>query len=296
MTAPRLAFSASAILVLAVLSGLAAIAYFRWFRLTRPAVGVFNGPDVIVMMGFVVVIPFGYLALPGWGLRVVLAAVLFGGLMVGYEPVVRRAGVRCAAVLVLLAVDAVAGGGWYWLANSLLVLLMVVAAANLSVQGGLRLRHVGIFVLCLGCYDVFFATVVPLTQRLAEAVDGQPFAPMAGLRVGELGAAVGMGDLLAYALYAAAAFKAYGRRGGAVALVLIATFGALLPALAPAAIEAVTGQLPTLMPAQAFFGPAGYLGYLILRRHGPERRMAELVHNPLRQRIADPSRSGSLNP
>ncbi|MDL4777096.1 hypothetical protein [Actinomadura xylanilytica] len=275
-----------------------AVLYFRTVRVPRPPVGTFNGRDIVVMMGFVLALPFLYLALPGVALPVVLALVFAGGLTVGYQPVVGRAPVRWALILALLAADLVghqvlgAGTPFYWVANSCIVGLIVVSATNLNVQGGMPLKNVAWFVLLLAVYDLTFATVIPLTQELAEAIQGYPFAPSAGLRAGGFGAVIGMGDLLAYSLYTAAAYKAYGRSGLRAALGIVLAFGSVLPTLAPLAVEALTGSAPALVPAQVFFGPAAFAGYLVLRRRlGAERRMAEV---PVR--APDQTRSLRLTP
>jgi hypothetical protein len=281
-------FQTAVTLGLALAVPLGAVGYFRRYRLGRPPVGVVNGRDVVVMLAFVVVLPFFYLALPPWVLPSLLALVFFGGLSIGYEPAVPARWLRRGLILGLLAVDAatawaaehaVLAPGWFWLVNSLVVGLIAVSATNLNVQGGLRLRHAAWFALGLAGYDLVFATVIPLTQRLAAAIQGYPFAPSAGLRMGELGAVLGLGDLLAYAVYAVAAYKAYGDAGLRLALALTAVFGAVVPTLAPLAIEAVTATPPSLIPAQVFFGPAAFLGYRWLHRRGPERRMRALVLN-----------------
>ncbi|WP_329097388.1 hypothetical protein [Streptomyces sp. NBC_01439] len=142
----------------------------------------------------------------------------------------------------------------------------------------MRLKNVAWFLLALTAYDAFFAWVVPLTQQLSEAVQGYPYAPAAGLRIGEeLGAVVGMGDLLAYALFTTTAYKAYGKRGLRTGIALVTLFGAVAPVATLQVLAAATDQAPTLVPAQVFFGPAAFLGYRYLRRSGPERRMADVV-------------------
>lgn len=278
-------FLAGVVLCLALIVPLAGVAYFRSVRLSRPAIGVFDTGDVFVMMGFVVVLPFAYLALPGWALPTVLALVFAAGLSIGYEPVVTHRWWRRGLILALLAADLATWAAWqagapptlFTVVNSVVVMLIAVSAANLSAQGGLKMRHAAWFTLSLAVYDLTFATAIPITQRLAEAIQGYPYAPSAGLRVGEFGAVVGMGDLLAYALFSVTAYKAYGRTGLRASLALVAVFGALLPTLSPLAIEALTGRQPSLIPAQVFFGPAAFLGYLALRRRGAERRMTHIL-------------------
>ncbi|MFF4582537.1 hypothetical protein [Streptomyces sp. NPDC001389] len=280
-------------LALAVCAG--AVSYFRTVRAARPPVGVFNGRDIFVIMGFVLALPYVYLALPGAVLPVVLALVFAGGLSVGYQPVIGNGRLRWALIAVLIAGVFVAHLAFgelaapYWIANSCVVGLVVVSATNLNVQGGMRLRNVAWFLLALTLYDAFFAWVVPLTEELSEAVQGYPFAPAAGLRIGEdLGAVVGMGDLLAYALFTTTAYKAYGKTGLRTGVALVLLFGAVAPVAALYIVDAVTGHAPAVIPAQVFFGPAAFIGYLLLRRRGPERRMAEIVFR--RDRRGTPER------
>ncbi|KJK53564.1 hypothetical protein [Streptomyces sp. NRRL F-4428] len=282
----------TAALALAVVAG--TIAYFRAVRTARPPVGVFNGRDIFLMMGFVLALPYVYLALPGAVLPVVLALVFAGGLSVGYQPLVGDGRVRWALIAVLIAsvlVTHLAFGETappYWVANSCVVGLVVVSATNLNVQGGMRLKNVAWFLLALAAYDAFFAWVVPLTQELADAVQGYPYAPAAGLRIGDdLGAVVGMGDLLAYALFTTTAYKAYGKPGLRTGTVLVVLFGAVAPVAALHLIAAATGDAPGIIPAQVFFGPAAFTAYQVLRRRGPERRMADIV---LRRGRADAPR------
>ncbi|MFF4365106.1 hypothetical protein [Streptomyces sp. NPDC001594] len=285
--------AATSALALAVCAG--AVHYFRTVRASRPPVGVFDGRDIFVMMGFVLALPYVYLALPGAVLPVVLALVFAGGLSVGYQPVIGNGRLRWALIAALIA--AVLGAHLafgdtsapYWIANSCVVGLVVVSATNLNVQGGMRLRNVAWFLLALTLYDAFFAWVVPLTEELSEAVQGYPFAPAAGLRIGDdLGAVVGMGDLLAYALFTTTALKAYGKAGLRTGLVLVLLFGVVAPVAAVQVVGTVTGHVPAVMPAQVFFGPAAFIGHLFLRRRGPERRMAEIVFG--RERLGTPRR------
>ncbi|MFD7033224.1 hypothetical protein ACFWAR_34885 [Streptomyces sp. NPDC059917] len=269
-------------LALAVCAG--AVSYFRTVRAARPPVGVFNGRDIFVIMGFVLALPYVYLALPGGVLPVVLALVFAGGLSVGYQPLIGNGRLRWALIAALIAGVYVCHSAFgeaappYWVANSCVVVLVVVSATNLNVQGGMRLSNVAWFLLALTVYDAFFAWVVPLTEELADAVQGYPYAPAAGLRIGDdLGAVVGMGDLLAYALFTTCAYKAYGKVGLRVGLALVTVFGAVAPVVVLKAITEVLGHEPALIPAQVVFGPAAFLGYRYLRRRGPERRMADVV-------------------
>lgn len=277
------AFALAVDLCLALGAVLGSVAYFRRFRLARPAVGVFNGRDVLVMLAFVVVMPLVYVALPVWVLPTMLGLVFFGVLAITAEPVLRRRWLRRGAIATLLAADIVAwqtGSAWFTMVNSIVIVLACIGAANLNVQGGFTLRHAAWFVLGLAAYDLFFITVIPLTQKLFAAAEGYVFAPVAVVRIGEFATAVGMGDILAYALFGLAAYKAHGRVGLRVAAGVAIAFGAVAPPLAPPALEALLGQAPQLIPAQVLFAPAAFFAYLALRRRGPERRMVSVFPPP----------------
>jgi hypothetical protein len=232
------------------------------------------------MLAFVVVMPLVYVTLPAWVLPTMLGLVFFGVLSVSAEPVLRQRWPRRGAIATLLAVDIVTwqtGSVWFTLVNSIVIVLACIGAANLNVQGGFTMRHAAWFVLGLAAYDLVFITVIPLTQRLFAAAEGYVFAPVAVVRIGEFATAVGMGDILAYALFGLAAYKAYGRVGLRVAAGVVLAFGAIAPPLAPLAIESLLGHVPQLIPAQVLFAPAAFAAYQVLRRRGPERRMVSAV-------------------
>lgn len=92
MSAAQSVFFTLVTLGIALGVSLAGVAYFRLVTLPRPAVGAFNGNDMVIMMGFVIALPFLYLALPGALLPPVLGLTLAGGLAVAYGPVVEAPG------------------------------------------------------------------------------------------------------------------------------------------------------------------------------------------------------------
>ena len=51
------------------------VLYLRFVRMDRPAIGTFNGVDIVVVFGFIVVLPLLYLILPLTPLLVVLGIV-----------------------------------------------------------------------------------------------------------------------------------------------------------------------------------------------------------------------------
>jgi hypothetical protein len=284
---PQTMFTLVCVLIGAIGTSAFALYYFRRVRLERPAIGTFNGRDIVVLFCFIVTLPVLYLFLPHWALTSFLVLTFLASLSIGYRPLLP------AGQLWLLIGLAIGGNIWiartmlgtvtgwqlYWALTSVIVLLGASAVANLYVQGGMYLRHVAIFAFALAFYDAMFSLVIPLTPRLADAFIGYPLDPSVGMRIGIYNANIGIGDLLVYALYLIAAFKAYGRLAARLAMGLIVVFGSALPALAPLVISAVTrGDANIAVPAQACFGPVALLAYLWMRhRWGPERTMREFL-------------------
>jgi hypothetical protein len=275
-------FQTAVVLFGALSTTSAALFYFRKVRLERPAIGVFNGRDIVILFGFIVTLPVLYLFLPPIVLTIFLVITFVSALSIGYRPVL-PAIVLWPAIGLLIGTNILVARnllgttrGWqlYWGMTSVAVLLAAVAVANLYVQGGMRLRHVAWFALGLAVYDPIFSFVIPLTARLADAFAGFPLDPSIGFRVGLDSANIGIGDLLVYSAFTVAAYKAYGRRGAKLSFGLVTVFGALAPSLAPLVITAVVrGNVGVVVPAQLFFGPAAFVGYKVLARSGPERSM-----------------------
>ena len=183
--------------------------------------------------------------------------------------------------------------GWqiYWVENSVIVVLGAVAVANLYVQGGMRLKHVAGFALGLAAYDAIFTLKWPITNKLAERFLGFPLDPSVAFRMGVYNASIGIGDLLVYALFVIAAYKAYGRVASSIAMALTAVCGAAVPALAPLATQAfLDARTDLIVPAQSAFGPVAFLCYLWMRhRWGPERTMRQFLESTEPQTAAEPA-------
>jgi hypothetical protein len=277
-------FQVIVVLVGALSTTAAAVFYFRRVRLERPAIGCFNGRDVVILFGFIVTLPVLYLFVPPIVLTIFLVITFVSALSIGYRPVLPRT-VLWLSIGLLIGTNIIVARnmlgttrGWqlYWALTSVAVLFAAVAVANLYIQGGMRLRHVAWFALGLAVYDPIFSFGVPLTAKLADAFAGFPLDPSIGFRAGLNSANIGIGDLLVYSAFAVAAYKGYGRRGAQLAFGLVTVFGALAPALAPLVITAVVrGNVGIVVPAQLFFGPAAFLGYRMLLRTGPERSMRD---------------------
>lgn len=284
---PQTMFTLVCVLVGAIGTSAFALFYFRRVRMERPAIGTFNGRDIVVLFSFIVTLPVLYLFLPHWALTSFLVLTFVASLSIGYRPLLSSGQLWLLIGLALGAnvwiartmLGTVLGWQVYWALTSVIVLFGAAAVANLYVQGGMYLRHVAIFAFALAFYDATFSVVIPLTPRLADAFIGYPLDPSIGMRVGIYNANIGIGDLLVYALFLVAAFKAYGRRAARLAMGMIVVFGSALPALAPLMISAVSrGDANVVVPAQACFGPPALLAYLWLRRrYGRERTMVEFL-------------------
>jgi hypothetical protein len=284
---PQTMFTLVCVLVGTIGTSAFALFYFRRVRMERPAIGTFNGRDIVVLFCFIVTLPVLYLFLPHWALTSFLVMTFLASLSIGYRPLLPAGQLW---LLIGLAIGAnvwiartmlgtVVGWQVYWALTSVIVLFGASAVANLYVQGGMYLRHVAIFGFALAFYDATFSLVIPVTPLLADAFIGYPLDPSIGMRVGIYNANVGIGDLLVYSLFMIAAFKAYGPKAARVAMGLIVVFGSAMPALAPLVISAVTrGNANVAVPAQAFFGPAALVAYLWMRRrYGRERTMVDFL-------------------
>jgi hypothetical protein len=271
-------------LVGAVSVSACALFYFRRVRQDRPPVGTFNGRDIGILFGFIVALPFLYAALPRWAITAFLALTFASALSIGYQPLVGRTRLWLGVGLLIGAnfwtsrtmLGTVAGWQLWWAELSILVALGAISVANLYVQGGMKLRHVAWFALGLAGYDIFFTRVIPLTNKLVQGFLGNPLDPSLGMRFGVDNYAIGIGDLLIFAMFTVAAYKAYGRQAARLALGLVVVFGAVAPAFVPLIINFVDARTDVLVPAQSFFGPAAFLCYRWLkRRYGRERTMME---------------------
>jgi len=270
----------------------AALAYFRRVRLDRPAIGAFNSRDLVILAGFIVALPFLYLAVPGPVLTGFLVLTFGSALSIGLRPILaaryRRMlvpgfiGAEIVVTYTLLGTPR--GLELYWLLTSAIVLVAAMGVSNLYVQGGLRLRQVAGFAVFLAVYDLVFSTVIPLTPQLAAAFEGRPLNASVGWASGRYSANIGLGDLLVYCLFVTAAYKAFDRRGAAWAFATVFLFGALAPSAAPMVLSKLGQGTVDVIPAQVFFGPVAFAVTARLYRHHPERTTSQWV----RQQAAAP--------
>jgi hypothetical protein len=270
----------------ALLVSTGALIYFRRVRMDRPPVGTFNGRDLIILLAFIVALPFLYGYLPYWLITCLLVLTFSSALYIGYRQILGATwtwlGIGLLIGLNIWTSHYLMGttAGWqiWWAELSVLVGLAAIAVSNLYVQGGMKMRYVAWLSLALAAYDLIFATVLNFTDKLVAGYLAHPLDPLLGMRFGIDNYGVGLGDLLVYSMFLIAAYKAYGRAGARVAYGLIFVFGAVATSFAPFALNFLDTELDLLVPAQAFFGPAALICYLWMRRrYGRERTMGEFI-------------------
>jgi hypothetical protein len=273
-------------LISAALASIGALVYFRKVRMERPAIGRFNGRDVLILYVFLMLLPAFYLLVPRWALETLLVLTFMSALSIGLGQVLKPLP-TWLIIGALIGADLWFGQnllatvpGWqvFWAENSLVVLLAAISVANLYVQGGMQLKHVAFFAGGLAIYDSIFTIGFPITNLLVRDFVGYPLFPAMGMRISFNEAIIGLGDLLVYAAFTIAAFKAYGKPALRLAFGLILVFGAAMPTLSGLLINYIDSRLDVIIPAQTWFGPAALVGYLWLRRrYGRERTMKEYL-------------------
>lgn len=241
-----------------------ALTYLRRVRLERPAIGTFNGRDIVILFVFIVGLPLLYLAVPMVVLLVLLGITFTSAISIGLRPLLSPAMVWLVVGL-LVGLDiwmannllgTVLGWQMFWVTNSVLVVIAAVAISNLYAQGGMRLKHAAWFTLILAVYDVVFTLVWPVTNYLAQRLIGYPMDPSVGFRWGIFNATVGVGDLLVYSLFVILAYKAYGAVAARWSMLVVVIFGVLVPALSPLVLDVlIDARTDLIVPAQTTFGP-----------------------------------------
>ena len=277
-------FQATFATIGALICAVGALLYFQRVRLERPAIGVFNTRDVVIVGFFILILPFLYILLPLYLVTGLLVVTFIGASYITLSPLLPARILWPAIALFIIADIYVTtsflgtNSGWqlYWVINSAIVLVAAIGVSNLYVQGGMRFRHVAWFIAFLTVYDAFFSLVIPISVRLADTFEGRPLDPAVGFRMWAFGGDVGLGDLLVFGLFTIAAYKGYGRKGAITALIAIPIFGAFIPGMVPLILSAFVRQgIGIVVPVQAIFGPVAILLYYWLSRSGPERSMAE---------------------
>ncbi len=280
-----LAIASAVLLACAAAAALLSWGYLTHYRMKRAPIGVLNLADVLIMLVFIVLIPYLYLALPLWLTGVLVASGIGSLLYFTAEPVLRVRWAVWLAVLGLCAADVAAAwclgtfGQGYFLINNVVVVISVVGVVNLWAQSGLKARDAAILGAALVVFDYVAASVLPLMTEVILRLASLPFTPMVAWRVAPPVAAaavdagftgLGMGDLLMVAVFPLVLRKAYGDTAGRVALALGLAAVAGLIALPFAGLD-----VPSF-PVMVVLGPLMVAQYVYWRRKmGRERRFWE---------------------
>ncbi|MEV4806862.1 hypothetical protein AB0K18_43280 [Nonomuraea sp. NPDC049421] len=249
---------------------LGALGYVRRYSLPRPPIGYSTTSDVLIMSCLVVVMPVGYLALPGPAVSTVFGVLFLASVQMTLAPVIggRRATLASVLLVAATVAAAVAGlDGMVLAFNALLIAISVIGVTSLWAQTGMSAGHVAAFATVLAVYDLFATGLGDLTDRFLAQVVGQPFAPLLAVTGGTAPVAAGLGDCLMLALWPMVAAKAYGR----VAAWIGAVAGLGLIVLVE--IGFATGVLRSGMAFLTVLGPAILIQYVLWRLlRGAERR------------------------
>jgi hypothetical protein len=140
--------------------------------------------------------------------------------------------------------------------NNVVLVMVVIGITNLWVQSGMKARDAVVLGALLAVYD-FIATVqLPLTNNLLTRLAGLPLTPIMAWGNGNSVLWIGLGDVLLAALFPLVMRKAFGRRIGIAALVLIlGTIGVML-----------AFPFKTPFPTMVVLGPLMVLQYLYCMR------------------------------
>lgn len=278
--------TASALAILAVTAATVAAgwAYFRRYRMARPAVGVINLRDAAIGLACVVALPYLYLSAPLWLVTGLVGAAVLSAVYFALDPVLPTRWLLWVACLVIVGTDVAIGlagertSDLFLLVNNAVMAVVVLGTANLWAQSGVRARDIAFLAAGLTVYDAVatwqLTVMVDLMQRLSQA----PVLPVVAWALADPDAAlqIGLGDLLLATLYPLVFRKAFGTVAGIVAaLVGLATVAVTITLLA-------TGMLRSTVPAMVFLGPVIICQYLYWRRRGQERTTRQyLLAEPL---------------
>lgn len=252
----------------------AAWVYFRRYQIVRPPVGVFNRNDMVLLLAGIILMPYLYLFLPTWLAGILLGLVTCSILYAIWEPVLRAGRAIWLMVLLNMGLDLVTA--WWFgtdhkvfvVINDLIILLVCIGISNLWVQGGIKARDVMLLAAFLTLYDVIATSILPLMSDMMLRLAPLPFAPLMVWGNGHELVSIGLGDLILATVFPLVMYKAFSRRAGLIALLLMPSVIAslmFLPLILP---------IKGVFPAMVGLGPVIILQYLFwYRRQKRERHL-----------------------
>lgn len=214
-------FSYSVALACVVLLMAAASAYHAGVRMPRPAVGVYNGADILIMSLLVIVTPVIYAAVTGVLVSIFFGLVCYAALQVAAAPLVRGrlswavAAGLCAADVLCTELGSARLG---FFVNDAVIGLAVIGVTNLWVQSGMRSGHIAWFAGFLAVYDLVATWLTSSTADFIQRVSGIPFSPEWVFTSGPDPVAIGLGDLLLLCVFPLAVHRSFGIVAAVVAM------------------------------------------------------------------------------
>jgi hypothetical protein len=254
-----------------------ALVYHAKVRMPRPAIGVYNRADILIMSLLVVVMPVIYVAISGAIVSAFFCLICYAALQVTIAPLARgRASWLIAAGLCAADLVATEWGGPHQalFVNDVVIGIAVVGAANLWVQSGMRSAHIAWFAGFLAVYDFVATSVTSSTDDFIARVSGIPFSPEWVFTLGPNPVAIGLGDLLLLSVFPLAAHRSFGAVAGIVAM---ATGTAVVAA---DTVAYHYGVLHGAAPVLTVLGPLVVVQHHLWRRaRGRERTTGEWRRN-----------------
>ena len=248
--------TAYAIVGMYLLALVSTVEYYQRARIQRPPLGHFNWRDVLFGLGFIVLMPFFYLALPVAGVTALFALFWAMLLYSALSPFLRRFPF-IVAILIVVAQYFLRSP---WLADAA-VIIIAACVGTTFVKNGLNSREVAAFAVLLMVYDIVFTRFAGLMMPLMQKLMEQPY--FIGLVIPG-NAMLGGGDVALSAVFVADMTRHFGRRGGYLTAVLLVLPMFVLPFLGPA--WRTTG-IPYLMFASpVYLAVRGVSGVLKARR------------------------------
>jgi hypothetical protein len=242
------------------------LAYFRYCRMTRPPIGVFNITDVIIALSIIILAHFLYVVLPLWIAVGLFALAVFSALYYTLEPLFHARSLALLVSGVLIVADIGAAqifgtkNNGFFLVNDLVILLVIIGVSNLWVQSGLKVRDVVIFSILLAIFDVCATALSPLTFTLFARLQSAPLTPaLAWMSNGSI-LGGGLGDFLLVTVFSLALYKAFGRTAGIINI--------LFSLLLIASLLLIDQQWPGMI----FLAPLMLGQYLFWHRRHPQER------------------------
>ncbi len=242
--------------------------YFRHFQVTRAPIGVFNLKDIMLMMLFIMLVPFLYLLFPLWLVASLLLLATLSILYFTWEPLLHARWAIWLAALIPLLVDSGAvllfgtKNNSFFAVNNAVLIVVIVGTTNLWAQSGMRARDAAILGVLLAMYDFIATSQLSLTSDMFTRLADLPLTPMLSWGSGSSTMGIGLGDLLLATVFPLVLRKAFGRPAGVTAIGLaLAALGMLLAL-----------PLQGMFPVMIVLGPLMGLQYLFWSRRREHER------------------------